>query len=130
MNLTKLITTILALSLTLSAGTALSQEKQETIKGNLEQAEQNIDSVGKNLKDAGKAAEEGLANTAAAAEEGLANTAEAAEQGLANATEAIETKSNWGWLGLLGLLGLFGLLGKNKKTTVIEEDNNVEYLQS
>ena len=139
MNLTKLTTaTIIAISMTISAGTAMSQEKDGTVDSNLNQAEQNVDNTGENLKDAGKSLGNSVQNTGEAAGKGLDNAGDTVEKGLDNtgdaikgtyneaekevgqAADAIEQKSNWGWLGLLGLLGLFGLVGGNKKTKVVE----------
>lgn len=139
MNLTKIsTTTILSILLAFPATSVLSQEKEETVNQNLNQAEQNIDNVGENLKDAGKALGNSVGNTGEAAEQGLENTGEAigegledagnaiernynqAEEEVAETAAAIEQRSNWGWLGLLGLLGLFGLVGKNKKEVVVD----------
>jgi hypothetical protein len=112
MNLSKLTaTTVLALTIALPTGQALSQEKQQTVDRNLNQAEQNLDNTGENLKDAGKS----FGNS-------VENTGEAAGQGIENAGQAVEQKANWGWLGLLGLLGLFGLAGKNRRTEVAHRD--------
>ena len=140
MNLIKLTTTtVIALTFALSSGAAFAQDKGETVDKNLNQAEQNVDNLGDNLKDAGKSFGNTVGNTGEAAGQGLENAGEAVEGGVKNAAEtvgteasqaanAIEEKSNWGWLGLLGLLGLFGLAGKNKTTKVVTEPNDFEYL--
>ncbi len=95
MNLTKLTTTtIIALSLTLPAGAAFGQEREETVDQNLNQAEQDIDNVGENLKDAGKAFGNSIENTGEAAEQGLENTGEAIDEGLNDAGNVIERNYN------------------------------------
>lgn len=128
MDLIKLATaTIITLSMTLTPSMVLSQEQEQTVDQNLNQAEQNIDNAGENLKDAGKSLGNSIENTGEAAGQGLENTGDAiernynqAEEEVAETAAAIEEKANWGWLGLLGLLGLFGLAGKNKKEVVVE----------
>ena len=136
MNLTKLTTTtIVALSIAFPAGNALSQDQDQTVDRNLNQAEQNVDNAGENLKDAGGALGNSIKNTGEAAGKGLDNAGNAIERNYNQAEEqvgetavAIEQKSNWGWLGLLGLLGLFGLAGRNKTTRVVEHQRDLEPL--
>jgi hypothetical protein len=141
MNFTKLTTTtIIALSLALPAGAAFSQER--TVDPNLNQAQQDINNAGENLKDAGRntgaAAERGLNNAGNAiernynqAQQQIGQSANQAEREINRATEAgeaqiaetaaeLEQRANWGWLGLLGLIGLFGLAGRNKKEVVVK----------
>jgi hypothetical protein len=93
MNLTKLTTTtFLALSLTLPAGVALSQNQTETkIAQTAEEAGRNVDQA-----------------------------TESAQQEASQAANAVEDRANWGWLGLIGLLGLAGLAGKGKRDNVVE----------
>jgi hypothetical protein len=72
-NLSKLISTsVLALTLTMPAGIALSQERNESVDRNLNQAEQNLDNAGENLQQAGEAVGESIQNTGEAAQEGSA----------------------------------------------------------
>ena len=51
MNLSKLVaTTVLALAIALPTGQVLSQEKQQNVDTNLNQAEQNIDNAGEIIR--------------------------------------------------------------------------------
>jgi ABC-type transporter Mla subunit MlaD len=88
MKLSKLTAAaILALTIALPTGQVLSQEKDQTVDTNLNQA-------GENLQDAGKALGNSVDNTGEAAKQGIENTGEAAEKDLNNAGQAVERNYN------------------------------------